>query len=194
MEAKAPWVKQAWPSVVLAVGAAATVIVITSGCANQSFQMTSGSTLSPEGMQHLILHVRYPESMASKIPAQTKQTYEAAFFKISKPNIRVVGKATDAKPEQPFYYLNTEVTKYKPGSPFGRFLMTPVIAFGLWGSYVDVDFTIYDPATDVPLGIGVIRKANLWGGYIGGSITSETQLEACPKEIMDDLDSAMKKK
>ena len=182
-------------NVVRTVVLATTVIVITSGCANQGFQMTSGSALLPQGMQQLVLRAKYPENLASKIPEKTKQTYEAAFLrKTSKPNVRVVGKAADAKPETPYYYLNTEVTKYKPGSPFGRLMMTPVIAFGLWGSYVNVDFTICDPSTDAPLGSGVIRKANLWGGTVGGSITSETQLEACPEEIMDDLDSFMKKK
>jgi hypothetical protein len=72
-------------------------------------------------------------------------------------------------------------------------MMTPVIAFGWWGSYVNVDFSICDPSTGAPLGNGVIRKANLWGGMVGLSITSETQLEACPKEIMDDLNSVIKK-
>ena len=89
-------------------------------------------------------------------------------------------------------YLNAEVTKYEPGSPIGRFLMTPVIAFGLWGSFVNVDFTICDPSTNMPLGSGVIRKANQWGGVVGGSITTETQLPVCPKEIIEDLDSVVK--
>ncbi len=175
------------------VVAVTTLIVITSGCANQGFQLTSGSTLSPQGMQHMVLRAKYPEPLAAKIPAGTRQAYETAFLKITNQNVRVVGNGIEAKPEAPYYYLNTEVTKYKPGSPFGRFMMTPVIAFGWWGSYVNVDFSICDPSTGAPLGNGVIRKANLWGGMVGLSITSETQLEACPKEIMDDLNSVIKK-
>lgn len=174
--------------------AATALIVITSGCANQGFQMTSGSTLSPEGMQHMVLRAKYPDHLATKIPAVTRQTYEAAFLKITNLNVRVVGNNNDAEPQAPYYYLDTEVTKYKPGSPTGRWLMTPVIAFGLWGSYVNVDFSICDSSTGAALGNGVIRKANLWGGAAGQSITSETQLEVCPKEIMNDLDSVMKKK
>ena len=174
------------------VAVVAAMIMITSSCANQSFQTTSGSSLSPQKMQHLVLRAKYPE--VYKIPDGTKQKYEAAFPAIRLPNVCVVGKDGDTKLEQPYYYLNTEVTKYKPGSPFGRLLMTPVIAFGLWGSFVDVDFTICDSVTDAPLGKGVIRKANQWCGAVGSSITSETQLEACPKEIMDDLNSVMVKK
>ncbi len=173
---------------------AATLIAITTGCANQGFKLKSGSPLSPQGMQHLVLRAKYPESLAAKIPIQARQTYEAAFLKITNLNVRVVGNDNDPKPEAPYYYLNTEVTKYKPGSPTGRFLMTPAIAFGLWGSYVNVDFSICDPATDAALGNGVVRKANLWGGAVGRSITSENQLEVCPEEIMDDLDAVMKKK
>ena len=174
------------------VAVVAAMIMFTSSCANQSFQLTSGSSLSPQKMQNLVLRPKYPAIY--KIPEGTKQKYEAAFPAIHMTNVCVVGNDGGAKPEQPYYYLNTEVTKYKPGSPFGRLLMTPVIAFGLWGSFVDVDFTICDSATDAPLGKGVIRKANQWGGAVGGSITSETQLEACPKEIMDDLNSIMVQK
>jgi len=168
--------------------------VIASGCANQGFLMKSGSTLSPQGMQRLVLRAKYSESLAGRIPSQTKTNYEAAFLKITNLNVRVVGNVNAPKPEAPYYYLNAEVTKYKPGSPTGRWLMTPVIAFGLWGSYVNVDFSICDPDTNAALGSGIIRKANLWGGAIGKSITSENQLEVCPKEIMADLDSVMKKK
>jgi hypothetical protein len=67
------------------------------------------------------------------------------------------------------------------------------MAFLGWGSFVYVDYSVCDPSTDVPLGNGVIRKANLWWGYFGQAITSETELEACPQEIMDELDSFMQK-
>jgi len=169
------------------------LLVFVSGCANQAFQVTSGATLSPQAMQHMVLRAKYPEPLASKIPVMAKQSYETAFLSISKPNVRVIAKDTDPNPEKPYYYLDTEVTKYKPGSPIGRLLLTPVFAFGLWGSYVNVDYSIYDPATKTSLGSGIIRKANLWGGILGKSITSETQLHDCPEEIMDELDSVMKK-
>ena len=172
---------------------AAIALITLSGCVNQGFQMPSGSNLSPQGMRNMVLCAKYPEPAATEIPKVTRQNYESAFLAISNLAVRVVSTTGDSKPQAPYYYLNTEITKYKPGSPVGRFLMTPVIAFGLWGSYVNVDFSISDPDTDAVLGKGVIRKANLWGGMLGQSITSETQLEACPKEIMEDLDSVVKK-
>lgn len=169
------------------------MLVLVSGCASTPFQMTSGNHLSPEGMQHMVLRAKYVEPLATKIPEKTKAKYEATFRSLTNLNVRVVAKDSDPKPEVPYYYLNTEVTKYKPGSRVLRMLMTPVIAFGLWGSYVDVDYSICDPSTDAPLGTGVVRKSNLWGGSLGGSITSETQLESCPKAILGELDSFMKK-
>lgn len=172
--------------------AGALIVMLASGCASVPFQMKSGAKLSPEGMHNLILRAKYPPALASKIPAQTKAKYEESFAKVTNVNVRVTGKDGDPKPAEPYYYLDTEVTKYKPGSAFLRMMMTPVIAFGLWGSYVDVTYSISDPATDTALGNGMIRKSNLWGGSLGGSITSETQLEACPKAIIKSLGSIKK--
>ena len=142
----------------------------------------------------MILRPKYSEAVVVKIPETTRLNYESAFNKIDKPTVRVINNNNVSKQHTPCYYLNTEITKYKPGSPIGRFLLTPAIAFGLWGSYVNVDFNISDPSTGAVLGTGMIRKANQWGGIVGLMITSETQLEACPQEIMDDLNSVMNKK
>jgi hypothetical protein len=167
--------------------------MLVSGCANQAFKMTGGGSLSPEGMQHMVLRAKYPEGISSEIPDESKRVFENTFLRFKRRNVSVVGKESDPRPESPYYYLDTEVTKYKPGSPFGRFLLTPAIAFGLWGSFVDVDYSVCDPTTNASLGKGVIRKANLWGGLVGLTITSETQLEDCPSEVLDALDNAMKK-
>jgi hypothetical protein len=142
-------------------------------------------------MQHLVLRAKYPENLANRIPATTRRRYESAFLKMTNHSVHVVGRDNDPKPNAPYYYLQTEVTKYKPGSPYAR--VVPLMAFLGWGSFVYVDYSVCDPSTDVPLGNGVIRKANLWWGYFGQAITSETELEACPQEIMDELDSFMQK-
>jgi hypothetical protein len=52
---------------------------------------------------------------------------------------------------------------------------------------------IYDPTSNASLGKESLRKANQWGGLVGLSITWETELEACPDEILGQLDKAVKK-
>lgn len=168
-------------------------LLLFSGCANQGFQWTGTAELSPGAMQRLVLRTTYPEPAAQKIPAATKSAYESAFLDSTFPAVRVIAKNRSLKPNADAYYLDAEVTRYKPGSPVGRFLMTPVIAFGLWGSYVDVSFALVDPANREILGKGMVRKANLWGGAVGRSITAETQLVACPGEILGDLRSFVEK-
>jgi len=42
------------------VAVVAAMIMFTSSCANQSFQLTSGSSLSPQKMQNLVLRPKYP--------------------------------------------------------------------------------------------------------------------------------------
>lgn len=180
---------------VRAVLAGITMLLLVTGCANQSFRMTGGSSLSPQGMQNLQLRSKCAPSLANKIPIQARQEYEAKFFEINNGHaIRVVDNETTLTSGQTYYYLDAEITKYKPGSPRGRAFIAPVFIFGLWGSYVDVLYSVKDPSTNAILGTGIVRKANLWGGlFIRRNITSETQLKNCPEEILNDLNSFMTK-
>ena len=169
--------------------AAIAAALVSSGCANQGFRWTSDTEFSPSAMKRMVLRTSYSGDIASRIPSETKSVYESAFLTATNLDVRVFAKNRTLKPNANAYYLDAEVTKYKPGSPVGRALMTPVIAFGLWGSYVDVSFALVDPANQEILGKGMVRKANLWGGAVGRSITAESQLVACPDEILKDLQS-----
>jgi hypothetical protein len=172
-----------------------TMLLLVTGCANQSFRMTGGSSLSPQGMQNLQLRFKYAPSLANKIPIYVRQEYEANFFGFNNDNaVRIVDNETTLTSGQTYYYLDAEIKKYKPGSPRGRSFIAPVFIFGLWGSYVNVLYSVKDPSTNAILGTGIVRKANLWGGlFIRRNITSETQLRACPEEILNDLNSFMTK-
>ena len=171
------------------VAVAAVLAAVTSGCANQGFHLTGNQGLHAERLQRMILRPAYAERVANSIPASAKLNFEDGFVQHTNTAARVVAKQDEVQPSEDHYVLDAEVTKYSPGSPILRWLMTPVVVGGLWGSYVNVDYSLSDPSADEAIGSGVIRKANLWGGKIGRTITAESQLRACPKEILRELET-----
>lgn len=167
-------------------------MALASGCANQGFRLTGTTELSPTAMQNLVLRSSCKESIEDKVPPFVIQDLEDEFLAIKDKKAKAIGLEADVKPTGEYYYLAMEISKYKPGSPTLRKIITPVVFFGLGGSYVNVDYAVYPASGDKPLGRGKIRKANLFGGQLGETVTAATQIKDCSREIMTALDMHMK--
>jgi hypothetical protein len=163
-------------------------VLVATGCVNQGFHTLNGATIDKQGMQTLRLEPVWSQKMLDRVPEAQRREFEYALTQIRESAVRVYGNLLNVDSTDPHYVLQTEVTKYRPGSAFLRFLITPVLLGGLGGSYVNVNFGLVDPTSGSRVGEGIVRKANLWGGFVGASITAETQLRQCPEEILDDLE------
>lgn len=168
-------------------------VLVATGCANQGFHTLGGATIDKQRMETLRLEALWSQELQDKVPESQRAGFEYSFENFKKFALEVYRNLENTDSTPPHYVLQTEVTKYKPGSPVLRFLITPVLLGGLGGSYVNVTFGLLDPTSGMRVGEGIVRKANLWGGFVGASITAETQLQKCPEEVLEDLDKFYKK-
>jgi hypothetical protein len=159
--------------------------LLATGCANHAFQLASGSAIEKRRMETLLVEpVTLGKEVKSEVPTPV---YDSKLRAISKEPIKLLFSSPPADPPDGGYVLFSEVTKYKPGSPVLRFLITPVFLGGLGGSYVYVQYELRDPQSKRTLGTGTVRKANLWGGIVGASINAQGQLEEAAVEVLDGL-------
>ena len=159
--------------------------LLATGCANHVFQLASGSTIEKHRMETLRVEpITLGEEVKSEVPTSV---YDSKLREISREPIELLFSSLLAGPPDRGYVLFSEVTKYKPGSPVLRFLITPVLLGGLGGSYVYVRYELRDPQSKETLGAGTVRKAHLWGGIVGAIYNAEMQLEKAAVEVFDGL-------